>query len=154
MQITFWKKTYLPYPHVEVCGFYKHGTSVKQVREHNLVRDVEYIDKDDSNQTWEKPTLFYRSAKNGQFIQHSTYGGSLVENITQAIARDLLAWAMMRFEKHGLKIVMHVHDEIIVEAPEGSVDLNHALDLMKITPFWAGGLPLAAEGWIAKRFRK
>ncbi len=147
------KLTY-PYPHVEVCGFYKKGTSVKQVREHNLVRDVEYIDKDDSNQTWEKPTLFYRSAKNGQFIQHSTYGGSLVENITQAIARDLLAWAMMRFEKHGLKIVMHVHDEIVVEAPEGSVDLNHALDLMKITPFWAGGLPLAADGWIAKRFKK
>ena len=60
----------------------------------------------------------------------------------------------MRFENNGLKTVFHVHDEIICEVPICSVDLVHAVELMEVTPMWAGGLPLAVEGWIAERYRK
>ena len=60
----------------------------------------------------------------------------------------------MRFENKGLKTFFHVHDEIICEVPIGSVDLEYAVELMEVTPMWAGGLPLAAEGWIAERYRK
>ena len=148
------KLTY-PYPRLETCGYYKTGYKVNTVRESNLARNVEYQAKLDAGDAWEKPTLFYRSNRvGGDFYSESTYGGSLAENVTQAIARDLLAWALIRFENNGLKTVFHVHDEIICEVPIRSVDLEYAVELMEVTPIWAGGLPLAAEGWIAERYRK
>ena len=147
------KLTY-PYPRLEMCGYYKTGYKVNTVRKSNLARDVDYQMALDADKAWEKPTLFYKSNNNGSFYHRSTYGGSPAENVTQGVARDLLAWAMMRFEHQGLKIVMHIHDEIVIEVPENSVSLDHVVELMEVPPMWAGDLPIAAQGWKAKRFKK
>ncbi len=92
----------------------------------------------------------------GKWKRVSTYGGSLAENLTQAVARDLLAASLLRFDQHNATITAHVHDEVVVEIPEssGPDTLRKAEQLMAILPEWATGLPLAAEGFRAKRFRK
>ena len=84
------------------------------------------------------------------------YGGFLTENITQAVARDLLAVALMRTDKDaGLDIVLHVHDEIIAEADEADdTALARLCDAMEKLPRWAVGLPVKAEGYTAPRYRK
>lgn len=90
----------------------------------------------------------------GSWKRVSTYGGSLAENVTQAVARDLLAEAMLRFSEHGTKIVMHCHDELIIEVPSGSINVKQAEAWMCESPRWAEGLPLGAEGWVGTRYRK
>lgn len=76
-----------------------------------------------------------------------TYGGKLVENATQAIARDILAEAMWRMEQAGLEIVGHVHDEVIIEAPAGKYSVDEVCALMSKNPEWCRNLPLAAAGY-------
>ena len=83
-----------------------------------------------------------------------TFGGKLVENITQAIARDLLANAMINVTGAGYSIVFHVHDEIIAEMPEGQGSVGEMCQLMSNAPAWADGLPLAADGYTCKHYRK
>jgi DNA polymerase len=92
----------------------------------------------------------------GKWQRVSTYGGSLAENMTQAIARDLLADAMRAVEAEGLEIIFHVHDEIVVEVQKfrATYALERMTALMSVAPAWAKGLPLAAEGFHAKRYRK
>lgn len=81
-----------------------------------------------------------------------TYSGRLVENCTQATARDLLAEAMWRMEKAGLDIVGHVHDEVILEVPIGSITVDEVCTIMGQNPEWAKGVPLAAAGYVGERF--
>jgi DNA polymerase len=88
-----------------------------------------------------------------QWGRISTYGGKLTENIVQAIARDLLANALLLAEQDGLPPVAHVHDEIIAEV-ERDVPLRRLLDAMRDVPEWAQGLPLAAAGFETDRYRK
>lgn len=76
-----------------------------------------------------------------------TYSGRLVENITQATARDLLAEAMWRIEQAGLNIVGHVHDEVILEVPKDSITVYDVCEIMSQNPSWADGLPLASDGY-------
>jgi DNA polymerase len=76
-----------------------------------------------------------------------TYSGRLVENVTQSTARDLLAEAMWRMEKAGLDIVGHVHDEVILEVPVGSITVDDVCAIMGQNPKWAEGAPLAAAGY-------
>ncbi len=81
----------------------------------------------------------------------TTYGGRLTENVTQAVARDLLAEALVRLQRHGHKVVGHVHDEILVE---GFSSLEDVTKIMVDSPAWAEGLPMDAEGFLAPRYRK
>lgn len=83
-----------------------------------------------------------------------TYGGKLVENIVQAIARDLLTHAMQVVSAAGFQIVMHVHDEIIIDHPIGTGSVEEICQLMAQTPPWAEGLPLAADGYECEFYRK
>lgn len=82
----------------------------------------------------------------------STYGGKLVENMTQGIARDIMAEAMLRCEDAGYKIVLTVHDELLTERSGGSV--VEFEELMSANPPWADGLPTVVEGWSGKRYLK
>lgn len=78
--------------------------------------------------------------------REETYGPKIVENLTQAIARDLLCAAMMNLEAAGYRICMHIHDECVIETPIGQGSLEEACRLMAIAPVWAEGLPLRADG--------
>ncbi|WIK90426.1 DNA polymerase [Winkia neuii] len=87
--------------------------------------------------------------------QLETYGGKLVENIVQAIARDLLVTGMHAVAKAGHRIVMHVHDEIVIDEPLGSgFTVTDACQLMSTLPTWAEGLPLDADGYECGYYRK
>lgn len=83
-----------------------------------------------------------------------TFGGKLVENIVQAIARDLLASAMINVANAGYNIVFHVHDEIIAEVPDGQGSVDEMCMLMSINPDWADGIPLSADGYECEYYRK
>ena len=83
-----------------------------------------------------------------------TYSGKLVENCTQATARDLLAEAMLRLEKAGLDIVGHVHDEVILEVPEGNITVEEVSRIMNQNPEWADGICLSSSGYWGRWYFK
>lgn len=83
-----------------------------------------------------------------------TYGGKLVENIVQATARDCLAVAMMRLSTAGFKIVMHVHDEVIIDCKGTDEELNQINKIMGEPIDWAPGLILSADGYITGYYKK
>lgn len=85
-----------------------------------------------------------------------TYGGKITENIVQAVARDLLKFAMIRAHENGYKIAMHIHDEIVVECAEldAADDLRVLEHIMSQAPEWAAGLPLGADGFLTKYYKK
>jgi DNA polymerase len=93
--------------------------------------------------------------KTKQWWRGDTYGGTLVENIVQATARDLMAEAMLRVEATGkYRVLMTVHDEVVAECDEGTGDLKEFERLVAEVPRWAEGCPVNAEGWIGQRYRK
>ena len=91
---------------------------------------------------------------NNKWTRGETYSGKLTENITQATARDLLAETMWRMERAGLDIVGHVHDEVILEVPEGSITVDEVCGIMNKNPAWADGLPLSSAGYTGKYYFK
>ncbi|GIM47008.1 DNA polymerase [Collibacillus ludicampi] len=82
-----------------------------------------------------------------KWMSQRTYGGRLVENLVQAIARDCLAVALMRLSAEGYEIVMHVHDEVVLDVPIGAGSVEHVTSVMSAPIEWAPGLPLAAAGF-------
>jgi DNA polymerase len=84
---------------------------------------------------------FFDNAK-GQWKRTRAWFGTLVENVVQATARDLLAAALLRFEARGLSVVFHCHDEVVIEAEEGTVTAANVLAILLEPPAWAEGLPL------------
>ena len=91
---------------------------------------------------------------NGQLGVQETFGGKACENVTQAIARDLLAHAMLNLEAHGYRIVFHVHDECVMEMPMGTGSVEEACAIMGETPDWCSDLPLRADGYECASYRK
>jgi DNA polymerase len=92
--------------------------------------------------------------QSNKWVRMETYSGKLVENITQATARDLLAEAMWRMEQAGLAIVGHVHDEVILEVRENSATVDDICTVMNQNPVWADGLPLASAGYSGSYYFK
>jgi hypothetical protein len=82
------------------------------------------------------------------------YGGTWIENAVQAVARDLFAGAMPRLEAAGYPIVLHVHDEIVCEVPDGIGNVDEFRTIMITPPAWADGLPIAAKARNGARFAK
>lgn len=83
-----------------------------------------------------------------------TWGGKLVENLVQAIARDCLAESLMNLDAAGYRIIMHIHDEVVLDVPEGKGSLAEVERIMSQPIAWAPGLILAAEGWEDRYFKK
>ena len=94
--------------------------------------------------------------KTSQWAWTDTYGGKLVENIVQAIARDLMAFALENLEEAGFEVVIHVHDEAGAEVDEktAEADLQKMCEIMGTSPAWALDLPLVAEGYTTKYYKK
>ena len=84
---------------------------------------------------------------NNKWVRQETYSGKITENVTQATARDLLAEAMKRLENKGLDIVGHVHDEVILEVPKGSITVDEVCSIMNQNPTWADGMPIDSDGY-------
>lgn len=89
-----------------------------------------------------------------KWMSHRTYGGRLVENLVQAIARDCLAESLMRLDAEGYEIVMHVHDEVVLDVPIGTGSVDHVAEVMGQPIEWAPGLPLAAAGFECDFYQK
>ncbi len=88
-----------------------------------------------------------------KWLRLESYGPKFVENIVQATSRDILAEAMLRLDAHGYKIVMHVHDEVVIEAP-ADASLAEISAKMRLSPAWAKGLLLRADGYVTDFYRK
>lgn len=102
------------------------------------------------------PSLCYlgQSQTTKKWQEVETYGGKLVENITQAVARDCLADAIERLERAGFPVVFHIHDEVVIDAPPGRDSLEDVIRILSQPPAWAVGLPLNADGWVNPFFKK
>lgn len=97
-------------------------------------------------------TFFGQDTYTRKWGTTSTYGGKLTENAVQAIARDLLAEALLRLDDAGVEVVLHVHDEAVFYDDEDV--LAEVCRIMENLPSWAEGLPVAAAGWVGNRYRK
>ncbi len=122
-------------------------------------RKLFYLDPQVGENRWGQPSITYMGANQStkKWEQVETYGGKLVENCVQAIARDCLADAIERLEAAGYPIVFHVHDEVVIDIKPFGTDeemLNAALKIMTQPIPWAQGLPLNADGWVGEYFRK
>ena len=101
-----------------------------------------------------KETLFHYGVnpKTKKWEEQKTWGGTLTENVVQAIARDLMVYAMLRLEKAGYKTTIHVHDELLTEHLDGDIEIFKKL--MALTPSWAEGLPVKVDAWVDVRYHK
>lgn len=103
-----------------------------------------------------KPSIYYwgQNQTTKKWAPLETYGGKLVENITQAVARDCLFYSIEQLTAAGYRIVFDIHDEVVIEAPAGLADLDRVVEIMSQPIPWAPGLPLNADGWVGAYFRK
>ena len=121
-------------------------------------RKLYYVEPSVRENRWGGPSITYMGVNDkNKWGRIETYGGKLVENVVQAIARDCLAQAIEHLEAAGLPVVFHIHDEVVIDT--AAFDTNDAMldKVVKImsTPIpWAEGLPLGADGWVGAFFKK
>lgn len=89
-----------------------------------------------------------------KWSRHDLYGGLLAENVVQAVARDIMAEAMLRVEDAGYRIIMSVHDELVAEVSDLFGSVEEFEKLMSVAPDWASDCPIDAEGWEGPRYKK
>lgn len=100
--------------------------------------------------------IHYREQTNAGWQDSETYGGKLTENLTQAIGRDCLEYALDNLKQTGYRVVFHIHDEVVIErkSADPEADLQEVRRIMSQPAPWAKGLPLNAEGWVGQFFTK
>lgn len=106
-----------------------------------------------------RPKLYHYSYNTkvkgpNKWVKEGTYGGRLVENICQAVARDLMVAGMLRLDAAGYEILITIHDEVLAERDVGRGSVEEFEKLLQETPAWAGGCPVSAKGWCGYRYRK
>lgn len=101
-----------------------------------------------------KPELSFMADFRGRMYPEQTYGGKLVENIVQAVARDLMVNGMFEAESECYPVIGTVHDELITEPDKGFGDIHELEQIVCRAPTWAKGLPIAAKGFVTERYRK
>lgn len=137
------------------CGFYANDERL--FIELPSGRELVYHNPRIKANKWGEPSLWYEGENDKkQWTFIPTYGGKLTENITQAVARDILCDAQRRIDEEGFEIVLHVHDEVGCEAnkAEAVEALKTICDIMAIIPGWAKGLPLRADGFVSLYYKK
>jgi DNA polymerase len=90
----------------------------------------------------------------GKWGRARLYGGLIIENVVQAVARDIMVAGKLRLEAAAYPVIMSVHDEVITEPAEGFGTLEEFNALLTTPPTWARGCPIAAESWRGKRYKK
>ena len=119
-------------------------------------RKLYYIEPKIDQNEWGNPSISYmgmdQTTKKWKRIE--TYGGKLVENCVQAIARDCLAQAIEHLEAAGLPVVFHIHDEVVIDCPPNTATLEDVVKIIAQPIPWAPGLPLGADGWVGQFFKK
>lgn len=122
-------------------------------------RSLYYQDPEIGENQWGRPSISYmgmdQTTKKWKRIE--TYGGKLVENCVQAIARDCLAQAIEHLEAAGLPVIFHIHDEVVIDIrpfADNEAMLAKTVEIMSRPIPWAPGLPLGADGWVGKFFKK
>lgn len=121
-------------------------------------RKLYYVDPGVGENRWGNPSITYMGLNDkNKWARVETYGGKLVENVVQAIARDCLAQAIEHLEAEGFPVVFHVHDEVVIDTAPFADDktmLNRVIQIMSTPIPWAPGLPLGADGWVGEFFKK
>ena len=119
-------------------------------------RKLYYIEPQIGQNQWGNPSLSYmgmdQTTKKWKRIE--TYGGKLVENCVQAIARDCLAQAIEHLEAAGLPVIFHIHDEVVIDCPPNAATLEDVVKIIAQPIPWAPDLPLGADGWVGRFFKK
>lgn len=139
-------------PHIKIT---RRGDTVKMhlpsgraIHYHGMKWE-RYVVVDEQGRKIRKEGYRYNDPKRGG-ARIGTYGGRLTENATQAVARDIMAEALIRLDEAGYPVVGHVHDEILVE----STELDEITRIMTEVPRWGRGLPIDGEGFVTERYRK
>lgn len=121
-------------------------------------RKLYYVDPGVGENRWGNPSITYMGLNDkNKWARVETYGGKLVENVVQAIARDCLAQAIEHLEAEGFPVVFHVHDEVVIDIAPFADDktmLNRVIQIMSTPIPWAPSLPLGADGWVGMFFKK
>lgn len=107
-----------------------------------------------NGESWETDSLTYMVSDNGKWVKTHSYGGKLFENIVQAMAADLLRFAMINMNNEGIPIIMTVHDEVPTETLRGSMSWDYGREIMERRPAWCSDLPIKVTGWQGRRYRK
>lgn len=105
-----------------------------------------------ANERWGGTELSYMFQWQGRYMRTATYGAKLVENVVQGACADLMAHSVSLCHEADMRVVMIVHDEIVIE--DSKDRLEELIEIMKSAPKWCSNFPLQAEGWSGKRYRK
>ena len=119
-------------------------------------RHLVYIKPEIGENRFGGESILYQGMEQGsrKWGRLETYGGKLVENIVQAIARDCLVAAMLRLKDAGYKIIMHIHDEVVMEVPDGKGSLAEVTEIMSKNEPWETGLIKTADGFEGQYYMK
>lgn len=117
-------------------------------------RRIAYVKPQIGENRFGSPSITYMGISEGKWTRLETWGGKLVENIVQAFARDCLAETIMKLDKAGYSIVFHVHDEVVLDVPEGFSSVDEVTAIMGQPISWAPGLPLNADGYETYYYKK